>query len=76
MNIQAKVALDKERHPERYCPVRRCLWRTGDGSHCPRHGAPPDIVTPAGALWLKTAGDDPAYLDRERMREAVGGELW
>jgi len=28
MNIQAKVALDKEKHPDRYCPVNRCLWRT------------------------------------------------
>jgi predicted amidohydrolase len=26
MNIQAKVALDKEQHPEKYCPVKRCLW--------------------------------------------------
>lgn len=36
MNIQAKVALDKEKHPERFCPTPRCLWRT-DGGHCPRH---------------------------------------
>lgn len=36
MNIQAKVALDKQKHPERFCPTPRCLWRT-DGSHCPRH---------------------------------------
>jgi hypothetical protein len=27
MNIQAKVALDKEKHPELFCPVARCLWR-------------------------------------------------
>jgi hypothetical protein len=27
MNIQAKVALDKEKHPERFCPAPRCLWR-------------------------------------------------
>jgi hypothetical protein len=27
MNIQAKVALDKEKHPELYCPVPHCLWR-------------------------------------------------
>ena len=37
MNIQARVALDKERHPERFCPTHRCLWRTGDGTACPRH---------------------------------------
>jgi hypothetical protein len=47
MNIQAKVAIDKEKHPERFCPARRCLWRTAklnhatgereDGGYCPRH---------------------------------------
>jgi hypothetical protein len=52
MNIQAKVALDKQRHPERFCAVARCLWRvtsrnpmTGErtpnadcpGGYCPRH---------------------------------------
>jgi hypothetical protein len=36
--IQTRVALDKRDHPERYCPNARCLWRTGDGSYCPRHG--------------------------------------
>jgi hypothetical protein len=28
MNIQAKVALDKQNHPEQFCPVHGCLWRT------------------------------------------------
>lgn len=52
MNIQAKVALDKEKHPERFCPVKRCLWRVVKLDHwnqtysvrpdcpygyCPRH---------------------------------------
>ncbi len=64
MNIQAKVALDKERHPERYCPARRCLWRTG-GGYCPRH-VPADPVM----------AEDPAYVERERQRGVVGGELW
>jgi hypothetical protein len=36
MNIRATVALDKEAHPDKYCPARRCLWRT-DGEFCPRH---------------------------------------
>jgi hypothetical protein len=27
MNVQAKVALDKQKHPERFCKVDRCLWR-------------------------------------------------
>ncbi len=47
MNIQAKVAIDKQKHPARFCPAPRCLWKTaklnheiqlheGRG-HCPRH---------------------------------------
>ena len=32
----SKVAEHKRRHPEYYCPVPRCLWRTG-GGRCPRH---------------------------------------
>jgi len=39
----ASVALDKQRKPERYCPAIRCLWRTGDGTYCPRH-APRETV--------------------------------
>jgi hypothetical protein len=27
MNTQAKIAVDKQKHPERFCPVLRCLWR-------------------------------------------------
>ena len=40
MSIQAKVGIDKQEHPERYCPERGCLWRiqTRDGySPCGRH---------------------------------------
>ena len=35
--VAAKVAESKRLHPERFCPASRCLWRTGDGSPCPRH---------------------------------------
>jgi hypothetical protein len=42
--IAASVAREKEAHPERFCPVKRCLWRTG-GGFCPRHKPAP--VTPA-----------------------------
>jgi hypothetical protein len=27
MNTQAKVAIEKENHPERFCKAVRCLWR-------------------------------------------------
>ena len=47
MNINAKVALDKQKHPERYCPQKGCLWKTAKlnhatqqhegGGYCPRH---------------------------------------
>jgi hypothetical protein len=37
MSTAAKVAATKVKHPERFCPVPRCLWHTGDGSRCPRH---------------------------------------
>lgn len=61
MNINAKVAQDKENHPERFCPTRRCLWRTAKlnwatgqhegGGYCPRHGGAPrpeSVVVPVG----------------------------
>ncbi len=41
--VAAKVAAYKEKHPERYCPAKRCLWATG-GGYCPRH-APHVIQT-------------------------------
>jgi len=37
--VAAKVAESKRLHPERYCPEKRCLWRT-DGDYCPRHKRP------------------------------------
>jgi len=37
MGTAAKVAKRKEEHPELYCPAKKCLWRTNDGSYCPRH---------------------------------------
>lgn len=36
MRIAARVAQSKAEHPERYCEVDRCLWRT-DSPRCPRH---------------------------------------
>jgi hypothetical protein len=48
MNTQVKVAMEKEKHPERFCPKPGCLWKTGKldhatqtfslGGYCPRHG--------------------------------------
>jgi hypothetical protein len=33
----ASVRLNRELHPELYCPVRNCLWRLSGGS-CPKLG--------------------------------------
>lgn len=37
-SVAAAVRKSKEKNPEKFCPYPRCLWRTGDGSYCPRHG--------------------------------------
>ncbi len=37
--VAASVRKSKEAHPEKFCPVPNCLWRTGDGSKCPKHKA-------------------------------------
>lgn len=45
MNTAAKVRLEKDRHPERFCAVKSCLWRihTSKGPNpCRKH---PVIVT-------------------------------
>jgi hypothetical protein len=36
-SVAKSVREQKEQHPERFCPERRCLWKTGDGSRCLRH---------------------------------------
>lgn len=41
----ALVALDKEKNPQKYCPTRKCLWRTKDGSYCPRHKPTNDTIS-------------------------------
>jgi len=41
-SVNASVAATKAKHPERFCPVDRCLWHTG-GGRCPRH---PDASLP------------------------------
>jgi hypothetical protein len=53
MSTQAKVAIEKREHPERFCPAYRCLWRTAKlnhatglregGGYCPRH-KPREVV--------------------------------
>jgi hypothetical protein len=40
VSIASKVALHKFLHPEKYCVISRCLWRT-DAILCPRHALKP-----------------------------------
>jgi hypothetical protein len=59
--------MDKEKHPERFCPVHRCLWRVASldhatqtyrlradcpGGFCPRHQQMRVTVTAAGLAAL------------------------
>lgn len=39
MRVAAKVRLEKEKHPERFCSNKNCLWRTAtpSGTPCPKH---------------------------------------
>lgn len=43
--VAASVAASKREHPEQFCPVPRCLWRTFNGAHCPRHRAGDGLLT-------------------------------
>lgn len=45
MNPAAWAAQNKVKHPELYCPAKRCLWRTG-GGYCPRHKKESSNVEP------------------------------
>jgi len=36
--VAAKVRENKEAHPERYCPMKDCLWAKRSGP-CPKHDA-------------------------------------
>lgn len=60
--VAARVARSKEEHPERYCPVHRCLWRTFNGqtgvfTPCGRHG----LLHPDAAA-LMAAIEEEEYL--------------
>lgn len=41
MSTAAKVRVEKEAHPERFCYNAKCLWRVihrdGRVTHCPKH---------------------------------------
>jgi hypothetical protein len=57
--IAKRVRERKEKHPELYCPMARCLWRTG-GPPCPKHVA----SAPAGAVL--DLGEEESASERAR----------
>lgn len=73
-SVAARVARNKERHPERYCPASRCLWRTG-GGYCPRH-QPADWEERVQALEEQglTRSDAQAVVDTEDQKGANSHE--
>ena len=39
-SVAKAVRLNKEKHPERYCTARGCLWRVNvNEGECPNHAA-------------------------------------
>ena len=61
--VAAKVAANKARHPELYCPAPKCLWRTG-GGWCPRHQ-----TENSGNGFCSAMA--PARRGQEQLREAI-----
>ena len=76
MNVQAEVAIDKQKHPEHFCPYPRCLWKTTKlnhatqqhegGGYCPRHKpVEPRVAKPKSTVmdWIRAGCKFP---ERER----------
>ena len=53
--LQVQVAKEKEKNPNLFCPTRKCLWKTFDGSYCPRHNPIP---------WLEKTDNGISINDR------------
>jgi hypothetical protein len=58
-SVAARVRLEKESHPERFCSERACLWRT-TARPCPRHSNPDVRVQDHGTLVLFRPLTEPA----------------
>ena len=52
--VAAKVREQKEKHPERYCSARGCLWAVRSGK-CPKH---PHAAVHMGRVVVDNS-DDP-----------------
>jgi hypothetical protein len=70
--IAMTVSGDKRQHPERYCPVRRCLWKTATV------GATGEYVLnadPCRKHDFKPAAERVVECDVCDNRECIGGEI-
>ena len=56
MRIAAKVRLEKETHPERFCADRACLWRVkrrdAPDTPCPKHSVRIPLPASVGEVLL------------------------
>lgn len=60
--VAGSVRRQKEAHPERFCPVRNCLWNTAKegGGYCPRH-APRKPLTQDQLAAVMALPDKPSW---------------
>ncbi len=65
MNPGQSERLRKAAKPHLYCPT--CLWMTGDGRACPRHGGPP--WTPAWQLLAQAISRGEISAEEAHRRE-------
>lgn len=50
--VAKSVREQKEKHPENYCRVKDCLWRTASGP-CQKHPVPPTTTPPIHELYSR-----------------------
>jgi hypothetical protein len=78
VTTRAKVSADKVKHPERFCPVQGCLWKTTKLNHatqqhegggfCPRHKK----VESADRSWKNMFNED-AWTAKDSGSESTEG---
>jgi hypothetical protein len=59
--MRVQRALDKQVHPEKYCPGKRCLKNAG---HCVEHKQNP----PTNRRWCNVCGQETVWTDYGNCR--------
>lgn len=72
MNTAARVALDKQKHPERFCKEPRCLWRVVKLDHATQTFSPRPDCPNGRCPRHQTAGTTYDYSKRVQELEAEG----